>query len=134
MANIYQLEIGEESYIGSSCHLTKRLTNHKSRSSNSNYSGYNRKLYQCIRDIQWDNVKINILESCDPNIRKDREQHYIDILKPELNLYRAKKDINYRKKWDIKVECSCGGGYTKSHKARHLICNKHLNFISENNI
>lgn len=130
MANIYKLEIGDDFYIGSTCNLTQRLINHKSITYNENDRRYEQSFYSKIRDITWDNVKCVILETCDKELRYEREQYFIDKLEPTLNLFRVIKDNDYYKKWDIKVDCECGSKYSKSHKTRHLKTEKHIKFIN----
>jgi len=134
MANIYKLEIGNEFYIGSTCNLTSRLHIHKSRTYNENDKRYNEKIYTAIRNINWNNVKIHILEICNKEVIKQREQYFIDTLKPTLNSFRVIKDKDYFKKWNINIQCECGGKYDKSHKNRHHKSNKHLNYLSQINI
>lgn len=132
MANIYKLDIGEDSYIGSTNNLTKRLTMHKSRSYNERYKGYNNKIYTHIRNIGWENIVCSILETCDKEKKYEREQHFMDELNPTLNRMRAVGDpVAWHKKWDIKINCECGGHYTRSHKNRHLETKRHLNFNKE---
>ena len=50
--------------------------------------------------------------------------------------YNKDKDkIQERSKaWkSTKIECPCGGKYTNSHKAEHLKCKKHQDYINNNN-
>lgn len=75
-------------YVGSTVQWHQRKYVHKQ------YSVYKpAKLYKQIRSLGgWDNIQMSWLEdySCNSNIEaKAREQHWIDQLKPNMNMLRA---------------------------------------------
>ena len=47
--------------------------------------------------------------------------------------HHANKETIYEKskEWKSKVECPCGGYYTKAHKAEHEKSKKHINNIKK---
>jgi len=42
----------------------------------------------------YSNFKLEILEYCDKSVNIEREQHYIDLLKPEYNTLKQQIQIN----------------------------------------
>ena len=68
--------------------------------------------------------------------RKEQKKNYYQenknhISNNQKNYKEENKDKikEQKEKWNIKIECECGGKYTKSHKARHLKSKKHQNYI-----
>jgi len=79
--------ITNESYVGSSSNIGKRFYRYLS----INYlkdktARYNSRIYTAILKDGYDNFNIEILEYCDTNIILNREQYYIDLLKPKYNI------------------------------------------------
>jgi group I intron endonuclease len=76
-----------KSYVGSAVDLTKRLSQYYSQ-------GYLKKelskgssaIYRAILKYGCSNFSLSILEYCDKGEIIEREQYYIDHLKPEYNL------------------------------------------------
>jgi len=60
------------------------------------------------------------------NYREENKDKYKDYQKnyQEQNKDKIKKDKN------TKIECECGGKYTKTHKAQHFKSKKHINYIA----
>lgn len=85
-SGIYQLKnlVNNKKYIGSSCNLYARLYDHM-YNMNHNH-GHNAHLQAAWNKYGANNFEYTILEYCDPEIRLDREQYYIDDIKPEYNL------------------------------------------------
>jgi len=90
---IYQMYIPDDGnfYIGSTiCTLDKRLTQHK----NTAKVMPGRRVYSYFHD-KWGRVEMKLLEAWPCTSRDElhqREQHWIDVLKPELNaadIYRG---------------------------------------------
>ena len=91
MSVVYKISLGDNHYIGSCNNLRLRINCHK-------YNCYNekreKKLYQVIREnYEWKDVVFEILEQHDTvldnlELRK-REQHFIDEMKPSLNMVKA---------------------------------------------
>ena len=61
------------------------------------------------------------------NIEKTREEY-----KRYGALYRERHPERIKAWHQTKVDCECGGKYTLSHKAEHLKCKKHQNFLNNN--
>lgn len=86
---IYHLTITEKHhYVGSSVNLCKRLLRHRSDLLRKNHD--NIIMQRCFDKYGYDTLKWEILEICDDNISyKDllvREEYYIDLLKPDMNI------------------------------------------------
>lgn len=82
-----------EYYIGSSINIKKRWTEHKCPCHWKRYP--NNKLYIAFQQYGLDKFSFEILEETD-NLR-EREQYYIDLLKPIYNNIRAKDFGNLEK-------------------------------------
>lgn len=80
---IFNLQNGKK-YIGSSVNLYSRLHEHLH---NLKYNkSYNQHLQNAWNKYGKSAFDFSILEFCDENVRFDREQYYINTLKPEYNL------------------------------------------------
>jgi predicted GIY-YIG superfamily endonuclease len=75
MTSVYKIVCPDGCYyIGSTVQQVKnRIYEHIRK------SVIDRKVYNHIRSIGWDNVNIIILESCDEDKRREREQSYINL-------------------------------------------------------
>ena len=76
-------------YIGSSRNITARWSSHRNL--------VNRKLnsmYQDMKELGLDNFKFEVLEECSIEELTEREQYYIDVMKPEYNTKKANTGIN----------------------------------------
>ena len=71
-------------YIGSSKNLSKRWTQHKSDLKNKTH--INIILQRSWNKYGEDSFSFEIVEECHQDILLNREQHYIDTLKPEFNI------------------------------------------------
>lgn len=82
---VYKLIIGEGVYIGSCASIQgffKRWTSHKNKLvSNTHASPKLQNYFNKYRTLE-----MYILEVCERGMCIEREQHYIDILKPNLNI------------------------------------------------
>ena len=115
-----------------------------------------------MRDIGHQNFKIELIENYSWENQKElreREQHWIDQLKPEYNQFRATLNPDYEKmrnvrdnekrqqlrhkyyhthkeeilkKDSVKYECECGSIIRKGDIARHKKSITHLKFIDPN--
>ena len=92
ISGVYKITniITGEFYIGSSHDVKKRWVSHKSPSTHKRYP--NSKLYKDMSQYGHDNFTIDVIEETD-NLR-EREQYYIECLKPSYNSM-------YAKGWDI---------------------------------
>lgn len=95
---IYQHKNKSQIYVGSASKLSRRIGQHRSCVKNGRKSCP--KFYNSIRKHGWDNFRLGIIyidisgvNTRDKHgIRKfilKREQYYLDILKPNLNIRRA---------------------------------------------
>lgn len=95
-------------YVGSTTDFTRRWREHKIICNDITRKSYNYKLYQHIRDNGGiDNYKMVLVEKyelCKDKLEaRQREQYWIDELKPKLNMYRAYCSDEYNK--DHLKEC-----------------------------
>jgi len=78
-------KINNKSYVGSSEKLNRRLSNyfclHKPLKGRSHINN-------AILKYKISNFSLDILEYCEINIKIEREQYYLDILKPEYNILK----------------------------------------------
>lgn len=131
-AKVYKLtnDINDKIYIGS-CNLqyiSMRFRLHKQ--STKNLSGRrNSKLYIHMREVGTEHFKIEIIEKviCDTKQQlREREQYWIEKLKPELNMFNAiKMDKEYYKeRIDKENQKSHRKKYYEEHKEEILIKQK----------
>jgi len=79
-------------YIGSTNKLSSRKSHHKKNTYNRCKKSYHRPLYKTIRDNGgWDEWIFELVEEldCEKLEARQREQYYIDTLKPQLNCIGA---------------------------------------------
>lgn len=92
---IYQPEIPDMIYIGSTINFNRRKCSHKKNTNNKRKKSYKYPLYKYIRECGgWDKFNMEIIERfiyIDKNQIFEQEQHYIDIMKPKLNTNKAHK-------------------------------------------
>lgn len=75
-------------YVGSSVDLSKRLRNYFNISYLSDFKDI-MIIYKALLAHGFDNFKLEILEYCNSSQLIEREQYYIDILKPEYNILKV---------------------------------------------
>ena len=109
IAGVYKITniITGDFYIGSSKNIKHRWAHHKSPSMWKQHP--NSKLYKAMASYGLDNFTFEIIEETAD--LKEREQHWIEQLKPSYNNYRAK------------------GFDTDRYKETHRRCNKEWNEI-----
>ena len=83
-SGIYKIinKLNNQIYIGSSIHINRRLNEHKSSLKNNKH--YNKFLQNSYNKYGKEHFDFKILEECDNLL--EREQYYIDTLKPTYNL------------------------------------------------
>jgi hypothetical protein len=90
---IYNKDKPEVFYIGSTTRFSGRKSHHKKNVNNKVGKRYWTRLYVYIRDNGgWDNFTIEPIETgvCEnKEFMRQKEQEYIDSLKPELNSIRV---------------------------------------------
>lgn len=146
-----------ECYIGSTFDFDIRKGNHISVCNNVKSKSHNLKVYSFIRENggfqKW---KMEIIEKVLASTQRQLDAYediHIIKLKPALNSCRAKRSreqyyidnkekLNKKSKEhylenreelkkykNIKVECCCGGRFTKTHKARHNDSARHKKYM-----
>ena len=122
ISGVYKItnKITGDFYIGSSKNIKRRWTRHKNPSVRAQQP--NSILYKDIAYYGLDNFTFEIIEETD-NL-KDREQYWIDQLKPSYNNYRAKgQDIERYKETSRR----CSREYHKAHHDKELTVVKAYN-------
>ena len=94
-AGIYRWinKINGKSYVGSSINLTIRFNVYFNKNRLEVGSGHRMAIYQAISKYGLDNFTLEILEYCSKDITIEREQFYLDKLKPEYNLLKKAGSI-----------------------------------------
>jgi hypothetical protein len=78
-------ELTKKKYVGSSYDLAKRLGKHTNIEYINKYKG-NSKLYSSIKKYGLENFSVSILEFCEKDSLLVRENYFIKLLQPELNI------------------------------------------------
>ena len=88
-AGVYQIvnEVNGKSYIGSSIDIDHRWSEHRHGFKRPS-APYRSNIHSAVRKYGIENFTFIVLEECEPikEVLLEREQHYIDTLKPEYNL------------------------------------------------
>lgn len=79
-----------KSYIGSSVHLSRRFKDYFNRSYLLREGQKNKSIiYRALLKYGYSKFKLNIVEYCEISVLIEREQYYIDKLKPEYNILKV---------------------------------------------
>ena len=120
-SKVYKLisSVDSKIYIGSTTvSLSTRLAKHKADAKNRP-----RPVHRHFNTIGWDTVRIILIETVNCFNREQlvqREQHYIDLLKPSLNGHSAYVHCPHgRQHHNCK---DCGGASICPHNKRHNEC------------
>ena len=94
MAIIYKISntVNDKFYIGSTVEkwLCKRWGKHRGYKKHPRYLKNNKNLlWKCFDEIGIENFKCEIIETCEKSVVREREQYYINLLQPQLNLNKA---------------------------------------------
>jgi group I intron endonuclease len=124
---IYKLTNTENDkiYIGSSNYqyLSQRIDSHRQMCKDTT-GRRDSKLYIHMREIGIEKFKIELIEKyvCETKQQLvEREQYWIEQLKPELNMFRAIANPNYDKECrDKKERCEKSKAFYHSHKEEVL--------------
>jgi len=83
----HKLDTADENiYVGYTKDLAKRIKNHRDKSKVEP----NIKLYKYVAENGgWDNFEMIVLCNCDNTNKRILEQHFIDELRPTLNMIRS---------------------------------------------
>jgi hypothetical protein len=132
MAVIYLLEVGDESYVGKTCNLQRRMREHKCRARDGTS-----KLYKTIRDKEF-KFSHKKLDECEDRTARIVEQAYITELNPSLNTNSAwgndkvKKMARYKRKIMKKKHCKCCNKIISSTNwAKHTYTDIHRKNLSQ---
>lgn len=91
MSGVYQIynTITSDLYVGSSKNIENRVKNHKWQLNKNSHP--NQHLQNAWNFYGEDAFNISILEECNPEkvILLEREQHYLDLLKPQYNFCKT---------------------------------------------
>jgi GIY-YIG catalytic domain/NUMOD1 domain len=88
-SGIYKWTLSKDnkSYIGSSSNISKRLRKYYCpKYLNNKIIKYNSRIYRALLKHGYSNFNLEILEYCNKESLINREQYYIDTLKPEYNI------------------------------------------------
>jgi len=89
-SGVYRLinKINGKSYIGSSLSLSKRFNNYYYLNSLVSQVKGSIIIYRALLKYGHENFSLDILEYCESNMLRKREQYYINVLKPEYNILK----------------------------------------------
>lgn len=73
--------------VGSSVFLGRRLKNYFSFEYIANPN--NMLINKALIKYDYSNFSLEIIEYCEPSLVVTREQYYIDLLKPEYNIFKS---------------------------------------------
>lgn len=112
-SKVYKItnSINNDIYIGSTTYqyLCSRMNSHRMMTKDlSGRRGCN--LYKLMRELGNENFKIELIEEVKCDNKNDlllREQYYIDLLKPSLNIKKSKPQTEeeikeYKRQWYLK--------------------------------
>lgn len=93
-SGVYRLinKINGKSYIGSSISLSNRFSNYYYLSSLTSQVKGSIIIYRALLKYGYKNFNLDILEYCESNMLRKREQYYINIIKPEYNILKINKN------------------------------------------
>jgi GIY-YIG catalytic domain len=93
-SGVYRLvnKINGKSYIGSSISLSNRFSNYYYLSSLTSQVKGSIIIYRALLKYGYKNFNLDILEYCESNMLRKREQYYINIIKPEYNILKIDKN------------------------------------------
>lgn len=85
---LWRNKINGKTYVGSSVNLTKRFKNYFNESYITRLKDF-MIIYKALLAYGYENFTLEILEYCDPASILEREQYYLDTLKPEYNILKV---------------------------------------------
>lgn len=97
--------ISGKSYVGSAINLYHRFKNYYNiafleKETNKN----NSMIYKALLKYGYSSLKLDILEYCNINVLIEREQYYLDHLKPEYNILKFARSIAGFKHSEASIE------------------------------
>ena len=114
--------LNNKCYVGSALDIKKRLGIYFSMAALKNkLAKSNSLIYSAILKYGYSNFELVILEYCDKQILLEREQYYIDLLKPQYNILRtagSRYGVTLSEKTKLLIGLSSKGRiHTKEAKA-----------------
>jgi hypothetical protein len=109
-------KINNKSYVGSSVSLSCRFRYYYSLSclEKKVSGGSSVVLYRALLKYGYSNFSLDILEYCEPKVKIEREQYYIDLLKPEYNiLKKAGSNLGFKHSEATKLRMSINNAKEK---------------------
>jgi hypothetical protein len=93
-SGVYRLinKINGKSYIGSSIYLSNEFNNYYYLNSLTLKVKGSIIIYRALLKYGYKNFSLDILEYCESNMLRKREQYYIDKVKPEYNIIKIDKN------------------------------------------
>jgi group I intron endonuclease len=89
--------INNKRYVGSSVDLSGRLYKYFNLKRLTEGPEKDRQIARALVKYGYSNFRLEILEYCTPEAAVEREQYYLDLLKPEYNtLLRARSSFGYK--------------------------------------
>lgn len=82
-------QINGKSYVGSSVNLTERFTKYLNFSFLANKGASNMSINKALLKYGYANFSLQILEYCEKDMVRSREQYYLDLLVPEYNILKT---------------------------------------------
>lgn len=135
VSGIYKLICKNRFYIGSSKNIYDRIREHRSRLIANKHN--NDFMSKCCKKYGIDSFYYQVIEFCSEDIRHDREQHYIDTLKPDFNLdpgpLKSGMHVYSKKKLSTSIQLKKGEGkYTpKWYREPIEVYDPFGNFVKE---
>ena len=98
--------INGKSYVGSSISLSSRFNIYYSLiSPKIKLNKGSSAIYRAILKHGYSNFSLDIIEYCEPSVIISREQYYMDLLKPEYNIFKiAGNRLGYKHSQETKVK------------------------------
>ena len=122
--------INGNSYIGSSINLSRRLTDYYSiRFLEKEIKKNNSIIYRSLVKYGYSSFSLEIIEYCEPKKCIEREQYYLDLLKPEYNILKnAGSSLGFKhseesKIWERLKVCNANPEYKAKRLAQLKISN-----------
>lgn len=84
---VWRNKINGKIYVGSSVNLSKTLVNYFNESYLTSLKEF-MIIYKALLVYGFDNFSLEILEHCDSSVVIEREQYYLDLLKPDYNILK----------------------------------------------
>jgi uncharacterized protein YbcV (DUF1398 family) len=86
--------ISGKSYVGSAINLSNRFKNYYNIAYLERETAKNNSMiYKALLKYGYSSFKLDILEYCNPDVLIEREQYYLDHLKPEYNILKFARSI-----------------------------------------